>query len=92
MVWVFRVVIYYIIVWVLTWVGIKLDNLKNDKRSYDNETILVRLTNGHIWWLIFPPVNIIAAIVFFIQGIVNFVTAININEFMTKFLFGKSKK
>lgn len=86
---IFYILGYYLIVWLLTFVGVKLDDYKD--RKYDaHESIRDDLTNGHIWWLFFPPVNIIAAIVYFIRGLSTYLSCFNVYDSLTKFLFGKN--
>lgn len=86
--WIFYILSYYLIVWLLTFIGVKLDNIKYNRYILYSESIAADLKNGHIWWLVFPPVNIIAAIVYFIRGLSSALSEIK-GDVIVDFLFGK---
>jgi len=89
--WIFYILGYYLIIWLLTFIGVKFDE-KDRKYNPVKDLIRDNLRNGHIWWLIFPPVNIIAAITYFIRGISSYLSRFDVYESLTNFLFGKKRE
>jgi hypothetical protein len=77
----FYIIAHYILVWLLVFFAVKLDNVK-ERSCYETgeaysgwNYIMYDLKNGNWWWLIFPVVNVIAAIIYLIRGIVSYTSA-----------------
>ena len=72
---VFYIIAHYLVVWLIVFLAVKLDNTVVRNSTYSGRTgvgrnyIMHDIKSGYWWLFIFPIINLVAAIVYLFRGL-----------------------